>query len=387
MYLIKGLDNKNQIMYSLAGFSTATEYSLSPQVILQKTRLTRLSSKRTVEFNLQFITILYDALSINPSLSDSIRELSHHIENNVMRAYFTHLYHLICLGKSLGDALLILPLSIPTEHLRLIQEASASNRLSQCLLTIIRHFKSTIEKGQWIRKKITYPLIIFLFSLFFLHFLVLVLMPNLILLYENVDRTPSTWLSMLSGNVYILLLIDTTLAFLCYFFFYATAPFLKVLRNRLIHLIPWVRRIQYQIARVHWLNHFLLNLDSPTISLTHAWKLATHSCANSALRKTLQSIHLKLKQGQSLNQLVSKAHLLPLSWTLAFCVAQKQAALKSSCTRLYEDEIQSLEHTLSQVFAWIEPILLLIVSAAVLLMIWLFYSPILSIYSHPNQNF
>lgn len=379
MILLQGLTRQgesiNRLFSSIDALKTHCHRN---QITILKRKRLFFSSGQKNQLLLRLFSQLQENINFHNSLAESLRYLNKHTDHPICAALFLQLYDFIIHGKNLTSALQRLTIGMPKFIIQLIHQGENNNQLNNALNTIIHLLEEAISQRKTIQKKLSYPSLLIMTLLCFLHFLCIKLFPNILTLYQSLGKHPPLWIGFLKQFKYGLFAIDFVLLILL-----AIAIWPKK-RKRIKHLIlariPLIRSLQLAAERLHWLRLFFLQ-HSAGVPFSKAFAMATTYCQHPKLKLSLILAKQKIDKGETPSQALLHHQTLPPNWVMAFKLGEHNNTLTALLTKLLQQENTRLLAKIDRLISYIEPGMLIILGGFILLFVIALYAPLLATYS------
>ena len=325
----------------------------------------RISTKDRIVFTRQFATLIGAGLPLGVSL----RTVAEQTENKSMRSVIEDILASVESGKSLSQSFAQYPDVFDNVYLSLIRAGEASGTLDLSLKRLATQQEKDEAMMSKIRGAVTYPAIVLVIILAVLVFMVIIVVPQVRSLYDDLGKdlpfltavlvaisnflTNYWWIVLICVGVAIWFLLqfrktDTGIKFFATF--KLNVPLFKSLFRRL-YMARFARTTQILLAT--------------GVPMLDSLKISGAAMNNVIVEEQIDIASEKVRGGRSLSEsLKDRDYMLPLVPQMASIGEQsgKIDEMLGKAAQVYEDELDEQIRTLSTM---IEPILMVIMAVLV----------------------
>ncbi|MBC8519892.1 MAG: type II secretion system F family protein [Gammaproteobacteria bacterium] len=271
--------------------------------------------------------------------------------------------------------------------IHLITSGEATGQLSTLLARAAEYRERTRALRRQLWKALSYPLGVFIFTLAISLFLLLQIVPQFEILFNNLGGAlpPLTrhildaahFLDHNLGEIIVALLLLVTFITMLY----SRVPRFKFKMDQLLLSIPLLGTTirEVMVAR---LSRTLATLQEAAIPTHIGLDTSTRMTHNLPLRRAIQNAHSLVLQGVTLSNALAEQGLFPPVAIQMIRAGEDSGELSQMLNRLalyYEDEV---EHRVEQLTTILEPLLILLIGGMVGVLAIALYQPIFQIGHH-----
>ncbi len=261
----------------------------------------------------------------------------------------------------------------------LLELAESTGKLADAFHRIGDHFKWNRLLHRKIKSVVRYPILLFIIVSSILLYLGYFLLPLLqdFFLHNNQTLPASTHflLSFIQGiHSYGLFFLGVLLILGSSFWLLYTRTSYAILIDKGLYKIPLIGSF-LKAKDLCFQCEFLSSLLSANVNILTALEIVEKQAANKFLRQTVQQIQQKLCQGQSLSESYAHFNLYPPFMVHLIQVGERTDALDSSFTQLKDYFSNEVNDALSFLSELLQPILLLILGAFLLVFVYALLYP------------
>ncbi len=296
-------------------------------------------------------------------LDESLKALVSQIENDTLRKTLSAVKDSVSEGKSLADSSAQYPGVFNKLYVNMVRAGESSGTLS----TVLERLSDFMEYQLAIRGKVVnamlYPAIMIVISLAIVGFLLVVIVPKLAKVFENM-RIEVPWytkaLMDFSGIVQSYWYLFPLLLFLAVFSFRTWVSSEKGRRSwdRIFIKLPLVGKISLMVA-VSRFTKTLSTLLSSGVPIINALDITKNVVNNSLLSEVIETAKVEVQEGNSLAACISRSGIFPGLVSHMIATGEKTGELEQMLghvSRAYDSEV---EQRISKMISLIEPIMML----------------------------
>lgn len=337
-------------------------------------RSERLSSRQKQRFFHALSLYLEQGLALKTALL-LLNESSEH----AIQRFTENIISMLTKGITLSIAIKESANNLPDWALQLIHLGEEAGVLNDCIRSIAHYFEKQEKQRRKMISALSYPCFLLLSgiacSIVFIHFS----LPSIVDLYNNnqqkLPMLTQSFLSfyrLLSNNAINILISALILMITSTWLYQKKFVFKSICQKIALRINPLYRLIRLSL---------LLKRCAVFLSSSQNLGMALHHLANDEtcipIKATLTQLIHTLEQGQSLSSGLTEIQHCPKDITLLISLGENAARLPQCIHHLSQLYEEKLEQKLENFTRYIEPIILLILSAITLLVMLAIYLPIL----------
>ena len=341
----------------------------------------KVSSKDKIVFTRQFATLIGAGLP----LTTALRTVNEQTQSKPMKAVIDSLIQDVEAGRTLTQSCEKFPDIFDHVYIALLRAGEASGTLDLSLKRLADQEEKTEAMISKIRSALTYPAIVLLVIIAVLVFMIIVVVPQVQLLYEDLGKQ-LPWITKMLTDVadfimnqwYILLIVIAALVFFG----------VQFLKTRVGNKFAAVFKLNVPLFKGMFLRLYNArfartaeNLLSTGVSIQDTLTISAEAMNNVVLEEQIKIASEKVKQGKPLSEsLKARSYIMPLVHEMASIGEQsgKMDEMLGKAATVYENELDEQIRTIS---AMIEPIMMVVMALLVGVIVMAVLLPIYSLVS------
>lgn len=341
----------------------------------------KVSSKDKIVFTRQFATLIGAGLP----LTTALRTVNEQTQSKPMKAVIDSLIQDVEAGRTLTQSCEKFPDIFDHVYIALLRAGEASGTLDLSLKRLADQEEKTEAMLSKIRSALTYPAIVLLVIIAVLVFMIIVVVPQVQLLYEDLGKQ-LPWITKMLTDVadfimnqwYILVIVIAALVFF-------GVQFLKTrVGNKFAALfklnVPLFKGMFLRLYNARFART-AENLLSTGVSIQDTLTISAEAMNNVVLEEQIKIASEKVKQGKPLSEsLKARSYIMPLVHEMASIGEQsgKMDEMLGKAATVYENE---LDEQIRMISAMIEPIMMVVMALLVGVIVMAVLLPIYSLVS------
>ena len=318
-----------------------------------------------------FIKNLSELLSSGLPLTDSLEFIAAGKAGKLIQNEGINIFEDIKNGNSLYASIKQFFPNASNFHLSLITTGENSGKLEKALKLISEMINENRTRRSELISTLTYPLILFVSMLSLLYFILEFALPRMLNVMDLSSDLPfPTTVLIISGDFLPIIIIT---------FFYAILFFLVllVLKNRFIFFqnvidkilldIPLIKQIIILSSRRILLQGYTIGL-SGGLNLPEVSFLVMNSMSNLQIKKNMQLLINKIEEGQRFSLAIEETKLLNPQQIASLKIADETDRIKENFELIKDQFELKLSMTIKTIVKVIEPIILIFFGAFILLL-------------------
>jgi type IV pilus assembly protein PilC len=324
---------------------------------------------RTVE-KILFISHLKTMVKAGLSLVDSLKILSQEIENKKLKKIIEEIKLGVEKGKQLSEMLQIYPKVFPVIYVSMIAAGETAGKMEESLEQVAIQMKKSHELTSKIRGAMMYPAVILVAMVGISIEIVFFVLPKLMVMFNDFNAElpiPTKILIFIvdSGQKYGLLMLFAVIAI--GILIYIALKNAKV--KKALHSLNLKLPIFGLIVKKINLARFTMTLSSlleSTIPIIEAVKICSQVVGNRIYKQNLSDVSDALKKGDPLSESLAKyPRTFPPMVTEMIMVGEQSGKTEDMLNELSEYYSNEVDNTMKNFTTIIEPVIILIMGAAV----------------------
>lgn len=307
-------------------------------------------------------------------------------EDKKLIKFLNHLQKEINEGKSFSSVLKTQKIiTLPSFTLSAIQIGEESGKLDEVLLEISKYLKEQDKIKNKSTQALTYPLFIIIVSMFMIGFMLGVMVPKIVKVFQNLhqDLPPITQFVISSGNFvqnnWLTLLFS--FIFIIITFNYSYKKFNKfkyIIDNILIHT-PLIKQmiLSKELGRF---TYFIYILTNSGVNFLSAINLSVNTIDNSVLKNIFQKAVKEVLEGKKFSTSLNRAGFkYDKSFIQALALAEETSEVTTIMKNISDIYLEENENRINIFLSLLEPILIIFVGIIIGIIITALLLPIFSI--------
>ena len=307
------------------------------------------------------------------SLKDALEDIGNNTKDPLIREVFLKAADAIDSGKSLTDTFAEYEEYLGGISLAMIRLGEQTGDLAQAIDYLANIYENMYENRRKMIKALRYPVITLIAIAVAFVFLILLVVPKFKAMFEQLHAKLPLPTRILLGiehvlSNYGLLVLGIIISIIVVIIFlYKTSEKFKYYADKLLLKTPLIGNI-IENATLH---RFLLTLSSllrSGIPLLDALKISEGIIENEVMKEKIKAIIKGINQGRSLTEMMNETELVNFIALRMISAGENSGELDSmltSAAKYYEDRFQDI---IDNMQASIEPIMLTVIGALVLLL-------------------
>ena len=341
----------------------------------------KVSTKDKIVFTRQFATLIGAGLP----LTTALRTVNEQTQSKPMKAVIDSLIQDVEAGRTLTQSCEKFPDIFDHVYIALLRAGEASGTLDLSLKRLADQEEKTEAMISKIRSALTYPAIVLLVIIAVLVFMIIVVVPQVQLLYEDLGKQ-LPWITKMLTDVadfimnqwYILVIMIAAVVFFG----------VQFLKTRVGNRFAAVFKLNVPLFKGMFLRLYNArfartaeNLLSTGVSIQDTLTISAEAMNNVVLEEQIKIASEKVKQGKPLSEsLKARSYIMPLVHEMASIGEQsgKMDEMLGKAATVYENELDEQIRTISSM---IEPIMMVVMALLVGVIVMAVLLPIYSLVS------
>jgi len=307
------------------------------------------------------------------SLKDALEDIGNNSSDPLIKEIFLAAADAIDSGKSLSDVFAEYEEYLGGISLAMIRLGEQTGDLAMAIEYLAQIYENMYENRRKMIKALRYPIITLIAIVVAFVFLILLVVPKFKAMFEQLHAQLPLPTRILLGiehvlsNYGLIVLAILSLIIIIIVFLYKTSYSFKYTADRILLKTPLIGKI-IEYATLH---RFLLTLSSllrSGIPLLDALKISEGIIANEVIKEKIKQIIIGINQGRTLAEMMNETKLVNFIALRMISAGEESGELDTMLSKAadyYEDRFQDI---IDNMQASIEPIMLTIIGALVLLL-------------------
>ncbi|MBN2648007.1 MAG: type II secretion system inner membrane protein GspF [Thiotrichales bacterium] len=327
-----------------------------------------------------FTRELHTLLEAGTPLNLALKALTDQAEKKIMMRFIRSLQAKVGEGYSLTQALQRAPYKVPSDYIAIVQAGEHSGHLTE----VMARLADTIEQREKLSKKLKtamiYPVLMVVVSIAIVLFLMVYVVPKVVGVFDNMQQAlPPLTQGLLSSSAFVQAYWPWML-----FFFVATWLSYRWLLLRpksryRIHQfwlgLPAARRFLLYASAARWARTFGVLLAAG-VNVRDALSISAEVMTLAPLKRAVLTMSELVRQGKSVHYAMQQSKVFPPLLLNLVGTGEGKGQLHTMLIRgaqHYENEVENAATTLVSL---IEPILIMVMGAVVLVIVLAIMLPI-----------
>jgi general secretion pathway protein F/MSHA biogenesis protein MshG len=307
------------------------------------------------------------------SLKDALEDIGNNSNDPLIKEIFLAAADAIDSGKSLSDVFAEYEEYLGGISLAMIRLGEQTGDLAMAIEYLAQIYENMYENRRKMIKALRYPIITLVAIVVAFVFLILLVVPKFKAMFEQLHAKLPLPTRILLGiehvlsNYGLIVLAVLSLIIIIIIFLYKTSYSFKYTADKILLKTPLIGKI-IEYATLH---RFLLTLSSllrSGIPLLDALKISEGIIANEVIKEKIKQIIIGINQGRTLAEMMNETKLVNFIALRMISAGEESGELDTMLSKAadyYEDRFQDI---IDNMQASIEPIMLTIIGALVLLL-------------------
>ncbi|MFQ5671604.1 MAG: type II secretion system F family protein [Nitrospinales bacterium] len=325
----------------------------------------KISHKQLLAFTQQLATLVSSGLTLDKSLSVLVKLA----DGEAIRSTLTDIQKRVHSGSTFADALNRYPNIFSKLYLNMIRAGETGGILGPVLLRLSDFLESSEELKNNIRSALVYPILLTLVGGAAIVVLMTVVIPKFAVIFSDLDQgLPLPTMLLLATSDFIgkywwaliLLLVGGIVSLSRYLKTEAGKHRWDSLLLKLPLFGALVQKIE--VSRFSRTMAALLNSGVPILQ---SLSVVQSILGNSVIAASMDSLHKGLKGGKGISTPLQKADLFPPMAVHMITVGEETGTLEEMLTKIADNYDKEVARAIKSLISLIEPLMILIMGAAV----------------------
>jgi type IV pilus assembly protein PilC len=330
-------------------------------------------------FTRQFATMINSGLS----LLRALYILTEQTENKALAKVCGEVRQDVEKGSSLSQALARHPKVFNRLYIAMVRAGETGGVLDTVLMQVAATIEKQVELRGKIRSAMTYPVAVFAIVILIVTAMLLFIVPMFKELYADLGGTlplPTRLLLLISGLVVkffpfvVLLEVGAIFAFKKWI----QTEKGRAAWDRLKLRVPVVGKLVHKTAMTRFARTLAVLLRSG-VPILEALEITSETVGNNVVAKAVKDVQAGVKQGEAINAPLQNHAVFPPMVVQMMAVGEETGALDEMLDKIGEFYEQEVEAMVSALTSLLEPLLIVVMGAAVGGMVIALYMPMFNI--------
>jgi len=307
------------------------------------------------------------------SLKDSLEDIAANSKDSLIKEIFFKAAEAIDSGKSLSSVFAEFEPYVGGVSVAMIRLGEQTGDMVMALESLAKIYENMYENRRKMIKALRYPIITLIGIALAFVFLIVVVVPKFKNMFEQLHAKLPLPTRILLGiedvfikyGVLIAILLGGSVVLIL--FLYKTSQKFKYVSDEIILKTPIISRI-IEYSTLHKFLTTMGSLLKSGIPLVEALEISEGIIENDVIRKKIERTKVGINQGRSFSEMLANENLLNFVALRMISAGEESGELDSmiqSASKYYEDRFQDI---IDNIQASIEPLMLVIIGAMVLLL-------------------
>ena len=353
-------------------FPTSLSRQSQPELSKPSSTFKGLFKKSAIQSKTELIVFtrqLANLLEADFTLVKALRFVEEQVRSKSMRQMIVEIRNLVVEGQSLSNALGRYPSSFPEFYRNLVQAGETSGTLDN----VLNRLAVIMENQQRIKSKLIsvmlYPAITMTTAIFVLAFLLHVVVPKIVVLFEGNDQAlplitrSLLWASQIFEQWGLIALVASGLT-VAFFVFWGIKGRGRPLLERVLFVTPFVGKFLMGLITLR-LCQTLQMLMSSGVPILKSIQAASKTTGFVNVENALKSVITAVGQGESLSASLSETNLLPDIALSMIQSGENTGNLEKMLERVAKQYDEDIQRTMERAMSLVEPIIILLMGGIV----------------------
>jgi len=339
----------------------------------------RIRLRDVAVFSRQFATMINSGLS----LLRSLHILADQTENKALASIVNQVRQDVEKGSSLSQALAKHPKAFSRLYVAMVRAGETGGVLDEVLLRVAATIEKQVELKRKIKSAMTYPVVVFGLVLIIVTAMLLFVVPMFKGLYAELGGTLPLPTRVLIG---ISSLVGRFFAFVVVLQVAAVWGFKRWIQtdagrarfDRIKLRIPIFGRLVHKTALTRFARTLSVLLHSG-VPILEALEITSETVANTVIADAIRDVQAGVKAGESVARPLATHPVFPPMVVQMMAVGEETGALDEMLTKVGDFYDQEVEATVNALTSLLEPLLIVVMGAAVGSMVVALYMPMFNI--------
>jgi len=318
-------------------------------------------------------------------LDDALMLMQQQCHHKAFRDVIDDIHTSIARGTSLAEALALYPSLFDATTLLLVQTSQQAGNVAHTLTIIADHHEAREQFYKKIKNAALMPCVTLVFFLMISITLMIFVVPFFVNMFDSLGKpmpASTAWLlwlhSFFTWQAFLLLSFLSIAIFWFIKKIYYAAPTKKYFDSMILK-IPLIGSVAQESMMMYMFQSLALSLRAG-IPLAQGWQSLIESTRNDSMKQKLLLVYDYLNQGNNFSfSLRQIPGLVREEMYALIAVGQESGNLScvlEKAAHMYKDRLQ---RTLATISVMVQPLLMLVIAALVVMLIMAVYMPILNI--------
>lgn len=305
-------------------------------------------------------------------------------QNPVLQQSLERVYFLVQGGHSLSQAMLKQDGRFPLVLIKAIESGEWSGSLELSFHRMADYFERQYKLQQKVRKALSYPILLFVIAIVIISFLLRIVIPQFVVLFENAQTTLPIYTRILLAiseffldNASFLALLPAIL-FLAYKFSLAYNKS-RIFLHGLLLKIPFIKGLVSKVVSARF-NRTVSILLSAGIPITQSLTIASNATGNELIRSKLTQAVTKVQQGRSLAGSLESLNLFPAEVINIIAIGEESGQIQEMMDKIADICDMEAETAIDKFISLLEPLSILILGGIIAFIVIAVVMPMFEMY-------
>ncbi|MGB2064812.1 MAG: type II secretion system inner membrane protein GspF [Marinomonas gallaica] len=285
-------------------------------------------------------------------------------------------------GFSLAQALDTYPKAFPMLFRASVQAGEESGKLATVLLELSEHSEREQSNQQKLKSALLYPALLTLVAIAIVGFLLGSVMPDIVAVFERQKADlPTLTISMMSLSNWVVrwgdsLLVGLVIILVSYRLLLRHERF-RHRRDAMLFNLPVIGRMIRVSSMTRYVSTLAMLFRSG-VPLVYAMEIANRIVLNHSVQCLLGRAQVQVKEGVSLTKALKETQLVPPMMMQLIDSGERSGELAGMLDKAAKQQSEQSQYQMNNFITLFEPLMLLIMGAAVMLIVMAILLPIMN---------
>ena len=379
---------KSTLALAMMGYVKHGLYTISGECLFHSNNLLEMKNKDLENIRGRKIAMipqnagqsLTPNLKIGYQIDEALKMTAEQVKNKDLKNILFNLRDEIIQGKRLGNAMEAYPQVFDNTYVSLIKAGDTSGRLVEMFKSLSDYLEESLSINQKVRTALTYPFILFSFSIVVVISLLTFVMPQVVnqFVKSGVDLPllTSILMNISSNMIYIIpsIILILGVSFFYYKRLLSTDKAINI--HRIFLKIPIFGAFLLKSETERFSSTMYL-LMSSGIVLDDALKETSDVLNNAYLKDRLNKIIKSVKEGSDFSRALTREQIFPDIFNQLISSGYRSGNLTPMFKKASNFMKSEIETTRSTVLSLIEPLIIIVMGGFILLIVMAILIPIM----------
>ena len=334
----------------------------------------------------QFVSMLSSGVTILAALEMQANQT----ENKTLARTLSVVRDDITKGETLANAMKRHPKVFPELMISMVEAGEASGKLEVTFELMADHFERVERTKGMIRKASVYPIVVAIVAVIVMIIMFVKVIPAYTDMFNDMDiEMPKITLAVVAASNFLIhywyVIVGVIVAIVLGVKAWHSTPEGKLAHGRASLKAPLFGKLHLK-SECSVMARTLSTLIYSGMDLVEALEIVAKVTGNEVIKRTLRNSAEDVRRGVPLSKSLEKAGVFPPMVIYMIGVGEETGEIEDMLSKLADYYDEEVEMTTQTVMAAIEPMIILIMAALVMILIAAVMSPMIAMYSNLGDS-